>query len=56
LEKALQAANVPALEFYRYDDCEHGFTNEDRPEVYNAAAAKEAWNRAYNFLRKHLAS
>jgi carboxymethylenebutenolidase len=56
LEQKLKDANVPALEFNRYDDCEHAFMNEDRPEVYNSEKAKEAWNKTFNFLRKHLAS
>lgn len=42
------------FEIYRYD-AQHAFMNEARPEVYDAASAKLAWDRTLNFLRKALA-
>jgi carboxymethylenebutenolidase len=41
-------------ELYRYD-AHHAFMNEARPEVYDAANAKTAWDRTLNFLTKALA-
>ena len=34
-------------------DAQHAFCNERRPEVYNADAAKQAWERALAFVRQH---
>jgi carboxymethylenebutenolidase len=56
LENKLKEQNLPALEFHRYENCDHAFMNEDRPEVYNAEQTKVAWNRVWPFWRKHLAS
>jgi len=42
------------FEFYRYD-AQHAFMNEARPEVYDAASAKLAWDRTLKFLQKALA-
>ena len=41
-------------EFYRYD-AHHAFMNEARPEVYDAASAKTAWDRTLTFLTKAFA-
>jgi carboxymethylenebutenolidase len=41
-----------AVELHQYD-ADHAFMNERRPEVYDAAAAKTAWDRAVTFLRAH---
>ncbi len=41
------------FELYRYN-AQHAFMNEARPEVYDAAAAKTAWERTLAFLKKHL--
>jgi carboxymethylenebutenolidase len=54
LEAALKQSQSK-FELYRYD-ADHAFMNEQRPEVYNPAAAKLAWDRAITFLRKHLPS
>lgn len=43
------------VEFHVYADADHAFFNEDRPEVYDAAAAATAWERTLTFLRAHLA-
>lgn len=40
-------------EIYRYD-ADHAFFNNARPEVYDAAAAKLAWDRTSVFFDKHL--
>jgi len=42
------------FELYRYD-AHHAFMNEERPEVYDAASAKTAWERTLTFLKKALA-
>jgi len=35
-------------------DADHAFFNDTRPEVYNAAAAADAWQRVLSLFRKHL--
>jgi carboxymethylenebutenolidase len=37
-----------------YPGTDHAFFNDTRPEVYDAAAAADAWRRTIEFLRKHL--
>jgi carboxymethylenebutenolidase len=37
-----------------YPDADHAFFNDARPEVYNAGAAADAWQRTLEFLRKNL--
>jgi carboxymethylenebutenolidase len=37
-----------------YPGAEHAFFNDMRPEVYNAEAAADAWQRTIDFLRRHL--
>jgi carboxymethylenebutenolidase len=41
-------------EVVRYADADHGFNCEDRPAVYNEAAATDAWGRAVAFFTEHL--
>jgi carboxymethylenebutenolidase len=41
------------FEIYRYE-AHHAFMNEARSEVYDAAAAKLAWERTFRFLNKVL--
>jgi carboxymethylenebutenolidase len=53
LEQSLKAGNVPH-ELYRYD-AQHAFMNERRPEVYDAGAAQQAWQRSIDFLQRTLA-
>lgn len=43
-----------AHEFHTYPGTQHAFFNDDRPEVYNAEAADDAWNRTLAFFRQHL--
>ena len=36
-------------------DADHAFFNDTRPQVYNAAAAADAWRRVLEHFKKHLA-
>ena len=60
-------ARVPALragleqrglahEFHTYPGTKHAFFNEDRPGVYDAAAAELSFRRTIDFFRTHLRS
>lgn len=40
--------------FHVYPDVDHAFFNEDRPEVYDAAAAGMLWDRTVSFLSSRL--
>ena len=42
------------FEIYRYD-AQHAFMNEARPQVYDPASAKLAWERTLKFLKIALA-
>jgi carboxymethylenebutenolidase len=42
------------FELYRYD-AQHAFMNEARPQVYDPASAKLAWDRTVTFLKQALA-
>jgi carboxymethylenebutenolidase len=53
LEAALKKSHAK-FEIYSYD-AKHGFMNEARPEVYDAASAKLAWERMLAFLKPILA-
>lgn len=37
-----------------YPNVDHGFFNDDRPDVYNKAAADDAWRRTLSHFRQHL--
>jgi carboxymethylenebutenolidase len=37
-----------------YQDADHAFFNDTRPEVYNQSDAKDAWKRVIEFFDKHL--
>jgi len=43
----------PETEIYTYPDAGHGFHCDERAS-YNEKAAKEAWTRSMEFLKKHL--
>lgn len=43
-----------SVEIYIYPGTDHAFFNDQRPEVYNAAAAQDAWQRTLEFFSKHL--
>ena len=40
--------------FHTYPDANHAFFNEERPEVYDPAAAKDAWAKTLAFFRREL--
>lgn len=50
---ALQAKLPASAEMHRYA-AQHGFFNEQRPEVYDAASAELAWQRTLAFFEKNL--
>jgi carboxymethylenebutenolidase len=52
-ERKLRAAGR-TFEIHRYQG-QHAFMNSDRREVYGAEAARLAWERCLQFLRKNLA-
>jgi len=53
LEQKIKALDKP-VETHIYPGTDHAFFNDTRPEVYNAAAATDAWRRTSEFLRKNL--
>ena len=54
LKEAAKKNNLP-LEVISYD-ADHAFFNDTRPEVYDAAAAKDAWARVLQHFTKHTAA
>jgi carboxymethylenebutenolidase len=42
------------IEVKIYKGADHAFFNDTRPEVYNAEASADAWQRTVEFLRQHL--
>jgi carboxymethylenebutenolidase len=53
LEAKLKSLGKTA-EIHIYAGADHAFFNDDRPEVFNATAAADAWQRTVPFLREHL--
>jgi carboxymethylenebutenolidase len=53
-EQELRAAGK-TFELHRYE-ARHAFMNSERPEAYEAGAARLGWERCLAFLRKHLAA
>ena len=53
LERQLKALGKP-VEVHIYPDADHAFFNDQRPDVYNAKAAEDAWQRTIEFFAKHL--
>jgi len=53
LEAQLREAGVD-IEVFVYPASGHAFFNDTRPEAYNEEAARQAWIRTLEFLRKHL--
>jgi carboxymethylenebutenolidase len=53
LERQLKEHGKSA-EFHIYPAVNHGFFNDQRPEVYNPAAAEDAWNRVLKLFAEHL--
>ena len=54
LEAELRAAGVPA-DFRIHTGVGHAFMNDSRPDAYDAATARTAWNDILAFLRAELA-
>lgn len=55
--EALRARSAHArhpLAIITYPDAGHAFFNDSRPEMYRESAARDAWPRALEFLRRHL--
>ncbi|MBL8519823.1 MAG: dienelactone hydrolase family protein [Betaproteobacteria bacterium] len=52
LEAAMKGAGL-SPELHRYE-ADHAFCNAARPEVYDAACARQAWDRTLAFLSRHL--
>lgn len=55
--KAVDAAIKGAgkqSEIHIYPNADHAFFNEERADVYNKAAADDAWRRTLTFFRQHL--
>jgi carboxymethylenebutenolidase len=42
-------------EFHTYPNADHAFFNDTRPEVYDAKAAADAWQKTLAFFRRELA-
>jgi carboxymethylenebutenolidase len=55
LRSAAAAAPVPT-EIVRYANAQHGFHCDDRPAVYNPAAAHDAWQRTLQWFDQHIGS
>lgn len=53
LEQKLKALGKQ-VDMKIYKDADHAFFNDTRPEVYDADAAADAWQRTIAFLRQHL--
>lgn len=53
LERELKNAGKQ-VEFHIYPGVGHAFFNDTRAEVYNAAYAKQSWERMLQFFREHL--
>jgi carboxymethylenebutenolidase len=51
-EDVAKAGGSMKVEVYEAD---HAFVNDTRPEVYNPDAAKLAWSRSIDFIKKHAA-
>ncbi|MFM8912802.1 MAG: dienelactone hydrolase family protein [Flammeovirgaceae bacterium] len=52
-EEALKA-NKTRYELFVYEGTQHAFHNDTAPTRYNEAAAKLAWKRATDLLKKEL--
>lgn len=42
------------VEIHIYENSDHAFFNDHRPEVYNPEAAADAWRRTLGFFHQHL--
>jgi carboxymethylenebutenolidase len=46
--------NGKTFDMIVYPDADHAFFNDTRPEVYDAAAAEDAWNRTVTWFERYL--
>ncbi|MGH7264628.1 MAG: dienelactone hydrolase family protein [Candidatus Rokuibacteriota bacterium] len=53
LDAAITKAGKPS-EIHVYPGVDHAFFNDERAEVYDKAAAADAWRRTLAFFRQHL--
>lgn len=53
VDKAIKGAGKSS-EIHVYPGVDHAFFNDERPDVYNKAAAEDAWRRTLAFFRQHL--
>ena len=53
LRKVAAAAKVPT-EIVQYPEADHGFNCNDRPAVFNAAAAAAAWDRTLDWFDRYV--
>ena len=53
VEAAIKKAGKP-VEIHIYPNVDHAFFNDERPDVYNKAAADDAWRRTIALFRQHL--
>jgi carboxymethylenebutenolidase len=53
VEAAIRKTGKP-VEIHVYPGVDHGFFNDERSDVYNKAAAEDAWGRTLAFFRAHL--
>lgn len=52
--KAAIESATGSIEIFDYPGTQHAFFNDDRPEVFNAAASATAWERTTRFLHDRL--
>jgi carboxymethylenebutenolidase len=53
LERQLKELGKP-VEVHIYPNVDHGFFNDQRPEVYDEKAAQDGWRRTIQFFATHL--
>ena len=53
VEAAIKKAGKP-VEVHIYPGVDHGFFNDERPDVYNKPAAEDAWRRTLDLFKKNL--
>ena len=53
VEAAIKKAGKP-VEVHIYPNVDHGFFNDERPDVYDKAAAEDAWRRTLAHFSNHL--
>jgi carboxymethylenebutenolidase len=55
LEKSMKDLGK-RIEVHIYPGADHAFFNDERPQVYNEPAARDAWNRTVKFFRAELSA